>query len=214
MIFSLSGIDASGKGIQTELLLKHLAERGIPAEAMHFPVYDSVTGRVIKKMLRGEIAVDDFKASSSEASLSAGIILQSIMTANRLEHLDKLAEYDHDTDKVLVLDRYTACAVAYGTADGLDPKFLSKLNEVIPRPHQAILIDITVEESWKRRPKRDDVYEANRGRLERVRDAYHSYFSYFGGVSTVDGMRAPTEVAADVAKVVDGVLEYYKGGAS
>ena len=212
MIISLSGIDAGGKGVQTERLRQHLTKRGIVAEAMHFPVYESVTGREIKRFLTGEVKLsvgDDSPLDRIVATLAKAVTLQALMTANRLEHLDRLFADEHTHDSVLICDRYTACAVAYGMADGLERAFIDKLNETLPIPHLAILIDITVDESWKRRPKRDDQYEANRGRLERVRQNYLDYFDGHGARSIVDGMRPPEAVAADIARIVDDVIEFY-----
>jgi thymidylate kinase len=222
MIISLHSIDAGGKGTQAELLRRHLIKRGLKVEVMHFPVYDSVTGRVIQQMLRGEwfvtrhdgrgaweVGAEREGTTSGQRNEITAVTLQSLMTINRFEHLDKLEAAEHFTDDILVCDRYTADGIAYGVADGLEASFLEKINASLPTPRCAILIDITVDESWKRRPKREDQYEADRGRLERVSKNFLDYFRGHGARHIVDGVRSPEAVAAHIAKIVDEVVDFY-----
>ena len=72
-----------------------------------------------------------------------------------------------------MLDRYWASGYAYGTADGIDSDWLLTIHDALPQPDLTVLCDITVEESFRRRPVREDAYEASRERLELARRAYH-----------------------------------------
>ncbi len=129
MIISLSAIDAGGKGLQVEALVKHLRGRGVECESMHFPHYNSVTGSV----------------------------------------------------------------------------FMA----VLPQPRLQILLDIPVEESFRRRPQRDAAYEADRGRLEKVREHYWEYFRRLDRDRwwSVDGTWSPEDVTREIVRKVDKMME-------
>jgi thymidylate kinase len=187
-LVALEGLDAAGKGTQIQLLANKLG-----AQTYKFPVYDSVSGREIVKAFN----------NPHPDPVHAGHALQALQTVNRLEARPKLKAMLAEGS--LVLDRYTASAFAYGLADGLDLDWLySIIPGDIPQPDVQILIDIPVEESFRRRPIRDDAYEANEDRLRRVREAYLHVFnappyaiSHAGGRTSwqvVDGCGTVDEV--------------------
>ena len=98
MILVLDGIDGAGKGVQVAALAERLAPRFRTVEAMHFPMYDSPTGRVIKKMLSGarRLAAFEDLVNPTDLGVDEALALQSIMLLNRLEFLGKLRNYASD----------------------------------------------------------------------------------------------------------------------
>ena len=112
--------------------------------------------------------------------------MQALQTVNRLETCAFLWRVLGDGP--LVLDRYTASAYAYGLADGLSMDWLRSIEPAsLPQPTLQIYVDISVEESWRRRPKRDDQYEADWRRLERVRKAYIDLFDNPPRTASING---------------------------
>lgn len=139
-----------------------------------------VDGQVFATPLHGRLPEDE--ETSEEAkdreqckSHLDALVLQALFTANRLEAIDDLERIVNIERQNIVLSRFWASAVAYGAADGLDPVWLEKIHSRMPKAHH-VLIDIPVEESFKRRPERLDKYESSRPRLAKARDAYLALF--------------------------------------
>lgn len=53
-LINLEGIDASGKGTHTQLIVKRLDADGFPVKTMSFPTYGTESCREVEKYLRGE----------------------------------------------------------------------------------------------------------------------------------------------------------------
>jgi thymidylate kinase len=120
------------------------------------------------------------------------------MTVNRYEHYSYLKEWSEKPDGVLVLDRYFGSGIVYGECDGLDRDFLLKIHEALPQPDAWVFVDITAEESVKRRPERRDEYETREGFMDKVRNKYLSLFKERSDAglpwSVVDGIGSEDEV--------------------
>jgi dTMP kinase len=180
---SLSGIDACGKATQSELLRKFFLEKGKNVIKFSLPGYDSLTGEMLKGYLNGDWTV----SISNKIAYAVGegtpayvrnpkaYAFQCCQFVNRYETLpDEL--WDQHANDVLIADRYVNCCIAYGIATGLDRDWLTKIHKRMPKPDINILLDIPVEESFRRRPVRRDIYERDDGLLKRVRSSYLSVF--------------------------------------
>lgn len=183
MLIVLCGIDSAGKATQTKLLVEALCARGLTVCEMSFPNYKTETGALIKKMLKQECGLwvkgDFTNKKLVQVRHEEALVLQALMTANRYEAIRTLRWQVEPTSTagsppsgVLVLDRYWASGYAYGTADGLDPDWLLAIHSALPQPDLTVFLDITVEESFLRRPVREDTYEASHERLEKARQGY------------------------------------------
>jgi thymidylate kinase len=53
---------------------------------------------------------------------------------------------------------------------------MMKLQYTVVEPEVSILVDIDVHESFRRRPGREDYYERNRPKLEKIRHLYRDEF--------------------------------------
>lgn len=184
MIVVIEGVDAAGKQTQAKRLAEALRTRGLNVGELSFPNYQTETGALIKKILRQERWLGACEEFADVAGLrhDQALVLQALMTSNRYESFRTLALWkwatavqpNHSTPTdILVLDRYWASGYAYGTADGIDPNWLLDIHRALPQPDLTVLCDITVEESFRRRPVREDAYEASRERLELARQGYH-----------------------------------------
>lgn len=162
LFIAFEALDAGGKTTQVRNLFEALG--GITtSRTMKFPAYETPMGKMILEYLKGNRPyADDHKNA---------LLLQSLMLTNRYEVVGDLLSQLHQGRNVVV-DRYFGSGIAYGTADGLDPRWNSEIQSQLPMPDLYVYMDISVAESFNRRPERQDAYESDRGRLERVRTAY------------------------------------------
>lgn len=209
MIVAICGLDASGKASQTKIL----AER-MNAVRVAFPDYETPAGKAILSLLKQEwgcrvpgsrdaITNEEYQ---HEDYLGA-LVLQSLMTTNRLELLPTINEHIK-AGRHLVFDRYFASGIVYGTLDGLEREWIERIQAPLPSPDVWILLDIPPEESVKRRPERRDRYESTPGFQEKVRDGYLKLFEEkrttvgLQAWRTVDGMGTVEEVAQRIWNIV------------
>jgi len=212
MIVAIEGIDASGKETQVQRLWKWAISNSdeLGLEDVHtqdFPDYKNETGGVIQDILTGKcsIAMEDKKQAVEVKAL----VMQSLMVTNRLEHGSVLHAYAKNPSSLLILDRYSPSAMVYGGADGLGPAFLSAIHRLIPDPDICILIDIPVEESFKRRPNRLDYYERDRPKLERISKMYKILFEAHDdeGWYSINGIGNVDDVHSRIVKLVEPWLK-------
>jgi thymidylate kinase len=236
VIVALTGVDAAGKNSQSLALADVFRDQGVFSEVkvFDFPHYQSIAGGVIGRVLRGGLLVVPAEEADTEAndqardaahwgdwdgwtlvsklakswSLDKGYVIQSLMLADRLEHIVMLKTFAADPKKLLILDRYYLDAYVYGQADGLSLEWLEITHSVLPRADVSFLLDIPVEESIRRRPERRDYYERNTAKLERVREIYLSEFrwrqrnAHEGAFYIIDGLRSKEVVTFEIASTV------------
>lgn len=198
----IEGIDASGKASITA----HLAA-ALGARAFSFPDYTSPTGRALLMHLRNEWRANPDPSQCRPEGLPLNaLVRQSMMTANRCEaHGALLAALDHGP---VVADRYALSSLVYGTAEGLDPAFITRLSAPLLVPDLTIVLDIPIGLVAQRRPDARDANERNTGLLQRARDGYlqaaggslmlGNTVPGFGYVAAIDAT-APLERVASVA---------------
>lgn len=210
MFLALEGIDAAGKNTQSNQLLKHFSEIVGEEHVTKFdlPKYDTVTGQMIRDHLEGKWKID---AKSDLSGLyntdPSTYLFQCCQLVNRMESLpDKLwnqGKYD-----VFIADRYNASAYAYGTVFGLDLDWLLKTHRNLPQPDLNIFLDITVEESFARRPERRDEYEKNTKLLNDVRAKYLELFERLGpSYVVIDASGTKEETFAKIVRQVHSLTD-------
>lgn len=196
MIVAIESLDGGGKTTQVPLLAPVLRATGRQVASGSFPDYETPVGKIIRGLLLGDwscistgMMTSQAYSTPAERSRNA-MVLQSLMMMNRLEKLDVLQAWANASHGVMVLDRYWMSGIAYGVADGLEEEFIERIQSPCPRAVH-VLIDIPVEESFRRRPDRQDAYEASRDRLELARAAYLRAFErrrqpIVSGIGTVE----------------------------
>ena len=176
MFVVIEGIDGCGKGTQVQLLAEHMARSFKNVTTFKYPDRTTPIGGLIDNWLHGTmglgVASNRSDCSWDVASpLDHALANQALLLANKIEvqhHLLESFQRGH-----VVADRYTPSGIAYGTADGLDFDYLYDHHHMpLFQPDLYILLDMPVEESFKRRPERAEAYEANRERVARARDVY------------------------------------------
>lgn len=190
MIIAFEGIDACGKATQVRMLAECCEGLGIPCRVYSYPAYETETGKRIQEMLRLADGERD------------GLLLQSLMTVNRYES-QCLVEESHVEGELVILDRYWLSGLVYGQMDGLDSDWLVRVHERLLQPSKWLVLDISVAESFKRRPVREDCYEDNVERLEKARTMYKVFAEEDPSAFLIDGMQDEELVLDEIMQAVE-----------
>ena len=191
LLIAFEGLDQSGKQTQAERLRDHLKTEGQKARLVSFPDYGTSIGEEIARALQGEREYGPD-------------VMQLLYVANRYERKPDLLRW-LDGGLILVCDRYMASSIAYGEAQGLDPEWLTTMQQFLPRPALTILLDIAPETAVTRKAVDRDRYERDLAMQGRVRASYHRQAAD-GGWVRLDGERPKDTVAADVLSAVQSRL--------
>jgi dTMP kinase len=106
---------------------------------------------------------------------------------------------------VLVCDRYLASSIAYGEAQGLNPRWLSEIQAPLPQPDLTVLLDMSPDVSLARKRAGRDKYERDLQLLSRVRASYIRQAHEQEWI-TLDAARDRQLVSADVLDAVSRLL--------
>lgn len=198
LLVAIEGIDGSGKASQVAALRLHFEALGSSVTTFSFPVYDSVSGRLIdgflKKRWRLEQPDIDLDVSSQ--------LFQCCQLINRIEFTPEPL-WRSDCEGTFIADRYHASAYAYGVAAGLDLDWLVRTHAHLPQPDVHIMLDIPIGESFRRRSARRDTYETDGPFLERVRGCYIDVFGRLGpAYQVIDGMGGSEDVTRRILDII------------
>lgn len=203
------GIDASGKGTISKMLAEHLQ-----AKLFSFPNYATPTGKLIKEYLQKKWwTVELYQESPKHPPVTQlnqerdALIFQALQAANRLELIQEIQDYLED-GHIVICDRYIVSGEVYGAADGLSPSYLERLFAFLPQPDITFLLDIPVEESFRRRPDRNgDRYEEDKAKLEDIRQRYLKLFQRRAYDNPwkwqiIDGTQSPQEILKKILDIM------------
>lgn len=134
----IDGTDGSGKGTQTELLLKYLEQEKIQSKYIDFPrYYTSFHGKMVGRYLKGEFG----------GLNSASPYLTSLFYAmDRLTARDEIIDWLEEGNTV-VANRYTTSSMAFQTArveKEKRPEFLQWLYDMEYKEHKLPKEDLVV----------------------------------------------------------------------
>ena len=158
MLIAFEGLDQSGKETQARHLGARLEQIGHRVHPLSFPDYATPIGQEIAKALAGD---REFGPD----------VMQLLYVANRCEFRPKLDLWLAAGD-VVMCDRYRASSIAYGEAQGLEPEWLSEIQQYLPPATLTVLLDIAPETAVKRKATGRDRYERDLSLLARVRQSY------------------------------------------
>jgi dTMP kinase len=185
------GLDQSGKETQAQELRERLRGQGHRVRLVSFPDYGTSIGEEIARALQGE---RDYGPD----------VMQLLFIANRYERKPAMENW-MEGGLILVCDRYRASSIAYGEAQGLDPKWLTDIQQFLPQPELTILLDISPHTALTRKAVGRDRYERDLQLLERVRASYLRQ-AKTAGWHVVDGEQPKPAVSGAVTQIVDDWL--------
>jgi dTMP kinase len=186
-LIAFEGLDQSGKQTQAERLLAAFRSAGRQAEFLTFPDYTTVIGAEIGRALQGE---RDYQPDT----------LQLLYIANRFEFRPRINAW-LEAGTMVVCDRYLASSIAYGEAQGVDPKWLSDIQRLLPHPTLTIFLDMSPAVSLTRKKADRDKFERDMPLLDRVRESYQRQAAQSGWIR-LEAERDKDAVAADVIGAV------------
>ncbi len=205
MFIVIDGVDGSGKATQSRILADRLR-----AQLHSFPRYDTPVGRVILQHLKGVVFLAGHTQSPHLPCRAPedALALQALMLADKCLAA-KAINNDLARGYPVVCDRWIPSSLCYGAADGLDPALLRDMHTVLPKADLNIFIDVSVEETLRRRPEVRDRYERDREKQAAVRAQYEALWATGGaayvkveGEGTEEGMGPIETVAVRIWKVV------------
>lgn len=222
MLICCEGIDASGKNTQSKRLVEKFDSIGRNAVVMSFPRYETTVGRAIRRHLTGAIAVThEHSIDSSDHTIDGMIVhrvapedplaFQALMLADKMDAALDIEAHIF-AGRVVICDRWTPSAICFGEADGLDAKWLVRVQELLPQPALNIFIDVPEDEALRRRPEMRDRYEKDREKQKVIRENYKTLWEAGAEEDpaewiTVDGVGTVEEVTERIWKHVLAALE-------
>ena len=182
VLIAFEGLDQSGKETQAQLLRDRLRQNGNKSRVVSFPDYGTSIGEEIARALQGE---RDYPSD----------VMQLLYVANRYERRSDLERWLAG-GLVIICDRYVASSIAYGTAQDLDPAWLTDIQRFLPEPNLTVLLDIMPETAARRKAIGRDRYERDLALLGRVRKSYLEQLQETW--VRVDGEQSKEDVAEEV----------------
>jgi dTMP kinase len=216
-LVAIEGIDGSGKGTQSALLVERLRASGRRAELISFPRYQQTEyGRKIGDFLNGRFgALDQVHP----------LLVSLLFAGDRFESREWLLERAA-ANEVLVFDRYVASNIAHQGAKAVDAErdellrwieFIEYGQHRLPRMDLTLWLEVPVTvavQLIRQKSPRSyteqaaDLQEADAGYLGRVHAMYHELASREPGwqrITCVDGAqpRPIDAIGADVLAAVE-----------
>lgn len=127
---TIYGINNIGKSTQSKILVRKLKKAGYKACYVKYPVYDiEPSGSFINKILRSS-----GKQKISENELQLWFVLNRYQFQPTLKNLLKKGY-------IVIAEDYIGTGIAWGTAKGLDQKWVEEINESLLKEDFSILIE-------------------------------------------------------------------------
>lgn len=183
----LEGIDQAGKMTLARSIQARLRDAGLRCEVRHYPDYDTAIGRLIRSLL--------YEQADSDPRTRC-----LLFAANRWEKDAELRRLRQE-NTLVVVDRYTWSNVVYGVGQGLPEEWLCGLEAGLLEPDLTFLVDITPQESLRRKAEDRDRFERDLRLLETAREFY---VRTAGGRdwAVLDGTLAPAVLAERALEIL------------
>ena len=194
----IDGLDGSGKGTQTKLLIEYFQKNNIPFEFIKSPNYETPVGEVYRRYLDGEF---EMKTDSVFLLVASDVI----MNKPRIEKAKKQR-------KIIIAERYITATIAFQCANGFPYEKAIKLVELIgyPKPDIIIFIDVKPETGMRRKFGQEgklDRHEKDLEFLKKTREFYLREIkeNVLGKWIVINGERSKKEVHEEILKVINSL---------
>ncbi|MBQ7031090.1 MAG: thymidylate kinase [Bacilli bacterium] len=178
----IEGTDCSGKGTQSDILLKRFEEENKKVIKMSFPMYDTPTGRIIGGPYLGKESICHgwFKEGANNVPAKVASLYYA---ADRLYNIDVINHY-LDNDYIVILDRYVTSNMGHQAGKIKDKneryemfKWLEKLEYdllELPKPDIKLFLHMPYTYSKKLQNNRVelDEHELSEDNLINAENAY------------------------------------------
>ena len=159
------GLDGSGKSSLMKRLEAHLKKSGQDLIMTREPGGTTV-GDEIREII--------LKKQAQPPSARTELLLYQ---ASRAQHVDLVIRPALAQKKWVLCDRFSASSIAFqggGRGISLDQvRWLNDFATSLLKPHLTVLLDLSVEESKKRRSHRENTTDVAEDRIEAEADSFH-----------------------------------------
>ena len=151
----IEGLDASGKGTQSQILLERLEKNGHSSFAISLPNYEDNSSALVKMYLAGEMGTNPSDVNAYAAS--------TFYAVDRYASFKKFWNKEYNSGKIIVANRYTTSNASHQMTKlpeeqwdfYLDWLFNFEYNMLeIPSPDCVVFLDMPVDVSQKLLMKR------------------------------------------------------------
>ena len=211
-LITIEGLDASGKALQTKLLVDWLREKGMRTETREFPNYESDSSYYIKEYLKGNYKKD----------------LHPLIVSlfYELDRFDLFTKMDTSELDYLVLDRYIGSNYIHQMSKVFDngdkDKMLAILKKIqfeyldLPQPDVTIFLKVlpkTTIKNMKNRGRARDIHEQDE---DFIRASYNSALEvaekegwYIVDCTNANGdMRSIEHIHSDIVALMEELYDY------
>ncbi len=195
LFVTLEGIEGSGKSTLGRLLIEALQARGLPVTATREPGGTPAAEAIRDALLHPSLSWDPWAETFAMLAARRENVVRVILPALREGH-------------VVVCDRFMDSTYAYqGYGRGLPLRVLARLHRFVlsgVRPHLTLLVDLPVEDAFRRLDRSFDRFEQEeRAFHERVREGYLRLARRAKKRFLVlDGRKSPEELLQEALPVV------------
>ncbi len=184
-IFTFEGADGTGKDTLVDILHEKLTDSFV----VRFPDRTNITGNIINKILKKEIAFPNPYA------------FQSLMLANKIETLINISRDRTINPHVFLFSRYYESAMIYGLNDGIPVDLSRDINSVLPKSEMTFILD-------GKKYRADNEHYENTEVQENLANNYRKLAKAYDW-NIVDNRRTPTEIADDVyQRILSHMIRY------
>ncbi len=221
-LIAIDGLDASGKMTQTELLVKLLAEKGIPHRNISFPTYDADFSAHVNMYLKGRFGDDPEIVNPFAAS--------SFFAADRYCSYMLDWKKDYEDGSIIIANRYTSANAVHQLSKlpkeeydaFLDWLMDNEYNRLgIPKPDAVVYLCVPPEVSQRMIQHRcdetgaeKDIHEKNKQHLVNSYDAALYSAKKLGWIkidcNDGDVMRTRDEIHREVVERLKDIIPELK----
>jgi len=150
----LEGNDGVGTTTHTRLLADALRGRGLPITTTREPS-DGPVGVLVRQILSGRVVVPGISGNRP----SSWSTMALLFAADRLDHIEATIHPNLMDGVTVISDRYVHSSVAYqsvtGGGEAETVAWVREINRHARRPDLTIVLDVSAEESARRRQERE-----------------------------------------------------------
>lgn len=186
------GIDGSGKSTQAELLAKTLEKGGHTIHRTREPTADSPAGKQLR-----DIARNGREGTSLDREIE-------LYFDDRAWHIKNEVAPALHNGEIVVCDRYWYSTAAYQGALGANASTIAAQSRArFPDPHVVIYLRVPPEIAFARLRESREQLESGYETLDFLKEVYDRYEQLVEhSWLVIDGIRAPKEIAADIAAAI------------
>ena len=218
-LIAIDGLDASGKGTQTDMLCQYLDNKGKEYTKLSFPEYNMESSTLVKMYLRGDFGSDPNAVNPYAAS--------SFFAVDRYASYKLKWQKDYEAGKILIANRYTTANAVHQLSklkkneweyylDWLDNYEFELLG--LPRPQKVLYLCMPPELSLKLIEKRcnetgvkKDIHEKSIDHIQKSYNAALYAAEYLGWTKidcSIDGkIRSIDDIHKDIVKSCENLLD-------